>query len=69
MTTGILCVALLGRFCISAVFAVIILHTSELFPTTNRNSAIGTSLAMSQFGTVAAPYIVDILVSGYVLSF
>lgn len=61
MTSGMLCMALIGRFCISAVFSVIILHTSELFPTTNRNSAIGTSLAVSQFGTVAAPYIVDIL--------
>lgn len=58
----ILIVALLGRFADSAVFAVIILHTSELFPTSNRNTAIGTSLAVSQLGSISAPYVVDILV-------
>ncbi|XP_054263783.1 organic cation transporter protein-like isoform X2 [Macrosteles quadrilineatus] len=57
----ILVVALLGRFADSAVFAVIILHTSELFPTSNRNTAIGTSLAVSQLGSISAPYVVDIL--------
>uniref|UniRef100_A0A1B6GK75 Major facilitator superfamily (MFS) profile domain-containing protein n=1 Tax=Cuerna arida TaxID=1464854 RepID=A0A1B6GK75_9HEMI len=57
----ILIVALLGRFADSAVFAVIILHTSELFPTCNRNTAIGTSLAVSQLGSIFAPYVVDIM--------
>lgn len=56
---AIVIMALVGRFCISAVFAVIILQTSELFPTVNRNSAIGTSLTVCQLGAVAAPYIVD----------
>ncbi|KAK9503273.1 hypothetical protein O3M35_011879 [Rhynocoris fuscipes] len=59
--TAVMIVALVGRFCISAVFAVIILHTSELFPTSNRNSAIGTSLTMAQLGAIVAPFIVDIL--------
>ncbi|RZF37035.1 hypothetical protein LSTR_LSTR004723 [Laodelphax striatellus] len=58
---AILIMALLGRFCISAVFAVIILQTSELFPTVNRNSAVGTSLTMAQLGAVSAPYVVDFL--------
>uniref|UniRef100_A0A1B6KNG7 Major facilitator superfamily (MFS) profile domain-containing protein n=2 Tax=Graphocephala atropunctata TaxID=36148 RepID=A0A1B6KNG7_9HEMI len=57
----ILIVALLGRFADSAVFAVIILHTSELFPTAIRNTAIGTSLAVCQLGSIFAPYVVDIL--------
>uniref|UniRef100_A0A023F789 Putative synaptic vesicle transporter svop n=2 Tax=Triatoma infestans TaxID=30076 RepID=A0A023F789_TRIIF len=60
-TTAIMVVALIGRFCMSAVFAVIILHTSELFPTSNRNSAIGTSLTMAQLGAIVAPFIVDSL--------
>ncbi|XP_075234003.1 organic cation transporter protein-like isoform X2 [Lycorma delicatula] len=55
----VIVMALIGRFCIAAVFAVIILQTSELFPTVNRNSAIGTSLTVCQLGAVAAPYIVD----------
>lgn len=59
--------ALLGRFCIAAVFAVIILQTSELFPTVNRNSAIGTSLTVCQLGAIAAPYIVDGLVCMVIL--
>uniref|UniRef100_A0A069DVC7 Putative organic cation transporter n=1 Tax=Panstrongylus megistus TaxID=65343 RepID=A0A069DVC7_9HEMI len=58
---AIMVVALIGRFCMSAVFAVIILHTSELFPTSNRNSAIGTSLTMAQLGAIVAPFIVDTL--------
>ncbi|XP_039301059.1 solute carrier family 22 member 5 isoform X2 [Nilaparvata lugens] len=58
---AILIMALTGRFCISAVFAVIILQTSELFPTVNRNSAIGTSLTVAQLGAVAAPYVVNFM--------
>lgn len=52
-----------GRLCISAVFAVVILHTAELFPTEIRNSAIGTSSTMAHVGSISAPYIVDLLVS------
>ncbi|KAG8253212.1 hypothetical protein J6590_039551 [Homalodisca vitripennis] len=57
----ILIVAMLGRFADSTVFAVIILYTSELFPTSNRNTAIGTSVAVSQLGSICAPYVVDIM--------
>ncbi|KAL1131480.1 hypothetical protein AAG570_011097, partial [Ranatra chinensis] len=57
----VLGVALIGRFCMCAVFAIIILYTSELFPTTIRNTAIGTSLTMAQFGCIAAPFVVDLL--------
>lgn len=56
-------VAMLGRLCIGAVYSVIILQTSELFPTVNRNTAVGTSSTMSHLGSLSAPYIVDILVS------
>lgn len=52
-------VALFGRTCISAVFVVVILHTAELFPTTVRSSAIGTSSTMAHIGSISAPYIVD----------
>lgn len=45
--------------CISAVFVVVILHTAELFPTTVRSSAIGTSSTMAHIGSISAPYIVD----------
>uniref|UniRef100_A0A0K8SDZ9 Major facilitator superfamily (MFS) profile domain-containing protein n=1 Tax=Lygus hesperus TaxID=30085 RepID=A0A0K8SDZ9_LYGHE len=54
-------VALIGRLCSAAMFAEIILYTSELFPTCVRNTAIGTSLTQAQVGTIAAPFVVDIL--------
>jgi MFS family permease len=63
MTDTIMSVAMVGRLCIGAVYSVIILHTSELFPTVNRNTAVGTSSTMSHLGSLSAPYIVDLLVS------
>lgn len=59
---ALMIVGLVGRLCISGVFSVVILHTSELFPTLNRNSAIGSSSTMAHVGSIAAPYIVDLLV-------
>lgn len=63
MTETIMSVAMMGRLCIGAVYSVIILQTSELFPTVNRNTAVGTSSTMSHLGSLSAPYIVDLLVS------
>jgi hypothetical protein len=63
MTDAIIGVAMVGRLCIGAVYSVIILHTAELFPTVNRNTAVGTSSTMSHVGSLVAPYIVDLLVS------
>ncbi|XP_063696923.1 organic cation transporter protein [Culicoides brevitarsis] len=60
-TTLITFIAMFGRFCIGAVYIVVILHTAELFPTEVRNSAIGTSSAMSHIGSISAPYVVDFL--------
>ena len=63
MPNVIMGVAMLGRLCIGAVYSVIILQTSELFPTVNRNTAVGTSSTMSHLGSLSSPYIVDLLVS------
>ncbi|XP_046431975.1 organic cation transporter protein isoform X1 [Neodiprion fabricii] len=60
-TSAITAVALTGRLAVAAVFSVIILHTSELFPTVCRNSAVGTSSTMAHVGSIAAPYVVDLL--------
>lgn len=54
-------IALFGRTCISAVFAVVILHTAELFPTRLRSSAIGLCSTMAHVGSISAPYIADVL--------
>uniref|UniRef100_A0A6M2DXK0 Putative synaptic vesicle transporter svop n=1 Tax=Xenopsylla cheopis TaxID=163159 RepID=A0A6M2DXK0_XENCH len=61
-SVALMIVGLIGRLCVSGVFSVVILHTSELFPTLNRNSAIGSSSTMAHVGSIAAPYIVDLLV-------
>lgn len=53
--------AMCGRFGISAVYAVITLHTAELFPTEVRASALGTCSTMAHVGSISAPYIVDLL--------
>jgi len=58
----LLFVALLGKFCVSAVFSVSLLYISELYPTTIRNTGLGTSLTISQIGSVIAPYVVELLV-------
>lgn len=60
-TLTIVIVALTGRFALSAVYSIVILYTSELFPTTTRNSAVGSSSAMSHVGSVASPYVADLL--------
>lgn len=58
---AIMTVAVIGRFCLAAVYGIIILYTSELFPTVVRNSAVGTTSVMAHVGTISAPYIADLL--------
>ncbi|KAI4498563.1 hypothetical protein M0802_006269 [Mischocyttarus mexicanus] len=60
-TLAIIIVALTARFVLSAVYSIMILYTSELFPTITRNSAVGSSSAMSHVGSVASPYVADLL--------
>lgn len=57
----LLIVASVGRLCASGVFAVVILHTTELFPTLLRNTAIGAGSTSAHIGSMSAPFIVDLL--------
>lgn len=59
---SVITIAMIGRLCISSVYAVVILYTSDLFPTVIRASAIGVSSTFAHFGSISAPYIVDFLV-------
>jgi len=54
---------------VSAVFSVTLLYISELYPTTIRNTGLGTSLTISQIGSIIAPYVVEILVIAIVHSY
>lgn len=50
--------ALIGRFCISASFAVIYVYSSELYPTVVRNAGMGISSLSARIGGIVAPFIV-----------
>ncbi|XP_014207000.1 organic cation transporter protein [Copidosoma floridanum] len=55
-TAVIVAATLVSRFALSAAYGVIILYTSEFFPTVSRNSALGVSSAMAHVGSIVAPY-------------
>ncbi|XP_055954670.1 organic cation transporter protein-like [Patella vulgata] len=56
----------IGKLAISAAYASIYIFTAELFPTTLRNTAMGSSSTCSQFGGMVSPYVADlgILIGG-----
>ena len=50
-----------GKFGISAAFAVIYVWSAELFPTMVRNSGMGSSSMMARVGGMVCPYIADLV--------
>jgi len=50
--------ALLGKLCLAASFAVVYIHSGEIFPTTIRNSAMGLVSVAARLGGIMAPFIV-----------
>ncbi|XP_053679431.1 organic cation transporter protein [Anopheles nili] len=60
-TTALVTLAMMGRVGITAVYAIVTLHTAELFPTEIRNTALGICSTMAHVGSIAAPYITDLL--------
>lgn len=56
------CVTMVGRLAGVAGNGVVMFHTLELFPTENRNTAMGSCVTAAQLGPLLAPYILDILV-------
>ncbi|KAH3819708.1 organic cation transporter protein-like [Dreissena polymorpha] len=50
----------IGKFGISAAFAIIWFWTAELFPTVVRSSGVGSSNMMGRLGSMLCPYIVEI---------
>ncbi|XP_041465548.1 solute carrier family 22 member 21-like [Lytechinus variegatus] len=51
----IVTVAMVGKFCISASYAIVFLYASELFPTVIRNLGLGVSSFSSRVGGIVAP--------------
>ncbi|KAH3727340.1 hypothetical protein DPMN_053273 [Dreissena polymorpha] len=50
-----------GKFGISAAFAIIYVWSAELFPTQVRSSGIGSSSMMARVGGMVCPYIADLV--------
>jgi len=50
--------ALLGKLSLAASFAVVYIHSGEIFPTTIRNSAMGIMSVAARIGGILAPFIV-----------
>ncbi|XP_068202138.1 organic cation transporter protein-like isoform X2 [Palaemon carinicauda] len=62
VSTGvILFLSLSGKLAITAAFHLIYVFTAELFPTKYRSLAVGESSMMARVGSIASPYINDLL--------
>ena len=53
--------ALISRFGISALFAVLYVYTGELFPTVIRSIVMGTVSIGARIGSIISPYLYDIV--------
>ncbi|XP_043236316.1 organic cation transporter protein-like [Amphibalanus amphitrite] len=54
------CLAMMGRFCITASFSTIYIYTAELFPTSVRNTCLAACSVGSRVGGILAP-LLDLL--------
>ena len=50
----------IGKFGASASFAIVYLYTAELYPTSIRNTAVGTASMIARIGGIAAPFLAGI---------
>ncbi|XP_074657798.1 organic cation transporter-like protein isoform X2 [Tubulanus polymorphus] len=46
----------IGKFCCTAAYGTIYIHTSELYPTNFRNRAVGIASAFARIGSMTAPF-------------
>ncbi|XP_032995949.1 solute carrier family 22 member 5 [Lacerta agilis] len=49
---------MIGKFGITAAFAMVYVYTTELYPTVVRNMGVGASSMASRFGSILSPYFV-----------
>lgn len=53
-------VAMIGKFCITASFAIVYVFTAEIFPTVIRNFGVGLSSTSGRIGSMVAPFVKEI---------
>ena len=61
----ILTLAMFGKFCASMSYAIIYLFSSELFPTSIRNTGMGCCSMVARVGSMTAPFIIGLVRSYY----
>jgi MFS transporter, OCT family, solute carrier family 22 (organic cation transporter), member 4/5 len=49
--------AMIGKFSASSAYATIYMYSTELFPTSVRNSCMGSCSMMARFGSMSAPFV------------
>ncbi len=52
--------AMVGKMAITMSFALVYVHTTEIYPTVMRNSGLATSSCVARIGSALAPYISSI---------
>ncbi|XP_035226184.1 organic cation transporter protein-like isoform X2 [Stegodyphus dumicola] len=50
-------VSMIGKFCISCAFGIILVFTAEIFPTVVRNIGLGSASMVGRVGSILAPFI------------
>ena len=61
----IIILTMIGKGFGSGAYAIITLYTPEIYPTTMRSTAVAVANLFSRFGSLSAPYIVDIVSTVY----
>ena len=56
-TIGKIILAQLGKFAITASFAMVYQYAAEMFPTVVRNIGVGSSSFFSRIGSILAPFV------------
>jgi len=54
--------SMIGKLFVASAFSVLYLVVSEVYPTVARTTGQGASTLMGRFGSIAAPYVADLLV-------